>query len=331
LDELMPELLHSGRKKHRPWTAQEQVIAEVAAACGLNCAEIGRLLNRRTCVVSYRLTGHKRQHLLISGTQWTRQERTLAEVAAACGLSFSAIGKFLKCSPRAVKCRLSPFAAEQERKNARNRYHANPQKRLEQCRRYREANHQKTLEASRSRYMAGREKHKKRCREWAKANRDKVLDIQRKYRERHPEKVKEIARRHRLLNPSKAQARCRRACALRRAAKRRALLPATPPAIEARFNIWNKRCAFCGVKANHPRNLGHRRLTEDHVLPLSMRGLDEVDNIMPACSTCNSSKHNRSVESWYRNQPFFTDARWRKIQRHCPAAVIGQLPLALPA
>jgi hypothetical protein len=67
------------------------------------------------------------------------------------------------------------------------------------------------------------------------------------------------------------------------------------------------------------------------VLALTKGGLDEAVNIIPACTACNSSKNNSPVEAWYNRQPFFAATRWRKIQRHCPAAVVGQLPLALAA
>jgi hypothetical protein len=114
-----------------------------------------------------------------------------------------------------------------------------------------------------------------------------------------------------------------------RSARRQALQPVTRQQIDARFALWNYRCAFCGVDASHQRNKGHDRLTIEHVLALTKGGLDEASNILPACLTCNLGKHNAPVEAWYRRQPFFTEPRWRKIQRHCPAAVVGQLPLAL--
>jgi hypothetical protein len=104
----------------------------------------------------------------------------------------------------------------------------------------------------------------------------------------------------------------------------------TLAAKNARFALWRNRCAFCGVDAKHPRNAGHDRLTVEHILALTKNGLDEADNIAPACHSCNCSKSNAPVEEWYRRQPFFTEARWRKICRHCPGAVIGQLPLAMP-
>lgn len=51
--------------------------------------------------------------------------------------------------------------------------------------------------------------------------------------------------------------------------------------IKARY--WF-RCAYCGKK---------RRLTMDHVTPLTLGGLHVAKNIVPACQSCNSRKRNK--------------------------------------
>jgi 5-methylcytosine-specific restriction endonuclease McrA len=82
--------------------------------------------------------------------------------------------------------------------------------------------------------------------------------------------------------------------------------------------VGRRSCAYCGSP---------ERLTVDHVLALKCGGHDEAPNVVPACLRCNSSKSASFVEQWYRRQPFFDKARWRKIQRHCPDAAKGQLVL----
>jgi predicted restriction endonuclease len=170
---------------------------------------------------------------------------------------------------------------------------------------------------------------REKSRKWRKENPEKMRKAQTRWRKEHPESHCRHTQKWRNANPEKSREQVRRHQSRRRAASRRSILPATIAAIVSRFALWGDRCAFCGVDANHSRNHRHKRLTLDHVLALTNHGLDEPGNIMPACVTCNTGKRDHPIESWYRRQPFFTEARWRKIQRHCPAAVMGQLSLAM--
>lgn len=261
----MASVSQNGRRARRPWTAQDQIFAEVAAACGVGCKPIARILGRSDGTVI--------THLIPSAVQKVRQQN-------------------------------------------KRYYEANAAQERERKMRYRRDNPEKVREDARRRYRANPEKERERVRRWQKAN---------------PEKVIEIQRRVQINNPSNMRERCRRRREWRRASRRAALQPVTRAQIDARFALWGNRCAFCGVDANHERNHGRRCLTVEHVLALTKGGLDEAANIIPACSACNCSKNNSPVENWYRQQPWFTDQRWRKIQCHCPAAVVGQIPLALAA
>ena len=48
---------------------------------------------------------------------------------------------------------------------------------------------------------------------------------------------------------------------------------------------YDHRCAYCGKRAK-----GH--LTQDHITPLSKGGSHTLSNIVPACRSCNSKKHD---------------------------------------
>jgi 5-methylcytosine-specific restriction endonuclease McrA len=108
--------------------------------------------------------------------------------------------------------------------------------------------------------------------------------------------------------------------AFRRAGRRNALVPLTRHQLQHRFSLFGNCCAYCG-------NSG--KISIDHVMPLSKGGLDEHSNIVPACKTCNSSKNAKDVKDWYLAQPFFSHARWAKLQRHCGERICGQLALAI--
>lgn len=47
--------------------------------------------------------------------------------------------------------------------------------------------------------------------------------------------------------------------------------------------MFGGRCAYCGAMG--------KKLTRDHITPISKGGADTVSNIVPACMPCNSSKH----------------------------------------
>ena len=49
-------------------------------------------------------------------------------------------------------------------------------------------------------------------------------------------------------------------------------------------------CVYCGKKTY--------RLEMDHVVPITKGGYHSIDNIVPACRNCNSSKNNHNLLSW---------------------------------
>ena len=53
-------------------------------------------------------------------------------------------------------------------------------------------------------------------------------------------------------------------------------------------------CAYCGA--------ADRALQKDCVLPISRGGRYTLDNVVPACSSCNASKCNDEVSGWLRRK-----------------------------
>jgi 5-methylcytosine-specific restriction endonuclease McrA len=247
---------------------------------------------------------------------WTDQDQVTAEVMAACGIKCKAIARYMGRSDGTISAHLIQGETEKIFERNKRYYYGNLHEERQRRRRYYQSNINIERERSRLRYRANPEIEIARTRRWQEAN---------------PEKALEIRRRVYQNNPGAAREKCRRRREWRRASRRAALHPVTRAQIDARFALWSNRCAFCGVDATDPRNHGRERLTVEHVLALTKGGLDEASNIIPACTACNSSKNNSPIEDWYRQQEWFTEARWAKIQKHCPAAVVGQLPLALAA
>lgn len=73
------------------------------------------------------------------------------------------------------------------------------------------------------------------------------------------------------------------------------------------LDAW-ARCAYCGADGV--------ALQKDCVLPISRGGRYTIDNVVPACRSCNASKCNDEVTSWMRrrrlDEPRFL-LRWMEI------------------
>ena len=90
--------------------------------------------------------------------------------------------------------------------------------------------------------------------------------------------------------------RSRRARAARRRQRRmqRVEHDLTPQQWDALQQAWGGGCAYCGA-TNTP-------LHRDCVLALSRGGRYTLDNIVPACPSCNTSKCNEEVTAWLRRK-----------------------------
>ncbi len=55
-------------------------------------------------------------------------------------------------------------------------------------------------------------------------------------------------------------------------------------------------CAYCGTSGD--------AMQKDCVLALSRGGRYTIDNVVPACRSCNASKCNFEVTSWMRRKRF---------------------------
>jgi 5-methylcytosine-specific restriction endonuclease McrA len=53
-------------------------------------------------------------------------------------------------------------------------------------------------------------------------------------------------------------------------------------------------CAYCGA--------ADRPLQKDCLLPISRGGRYTVNNVVPACGSCNASKCNTEVTTWLRRK-----------------------------
>lgn len=150
----------------------------------------------------------------------------------------------------------------------------------------------RTLQKSNPKYA---EQHRESARKWEIAHREQRRQIERnryaknspeitetkkKWRQDNPEKVKEIRKRTYENNKEKS---------FIRAHKRRTLIGnATAEDIKELKSSYGF-CVYCNKKV---------KLEIDHIKPITLGGTNDVENLVPVCRSCNSSKRNKTLLSW---------------------------------
>ena len=67
-------------------------------------------------------------------------------------------------------------------------------------------------------------------------------------------------------------------------------------AIGSLFNFFNNKCAYCET---------NKAVCLDHVTPIKYKNDNSPQNLLPVCTTCNSSKnakHFLQTIEWYHNK-----------------------------
>lgn len=144
------------------------------------------------------------------------------------------------------------------------------------------------VEAERNFALYGRRSHP-RLLKWQRANPERQRATKRRHRERHLEQERERVRRWWAANVDYGRLHNHRR---RVRAKGAPSLPFTAEQLAAKVAFWGDRCAYCGKAWT----------TLDHVIPLARGGWHCLSNLRPACRSCNSSKHMKTLLEWLSNR-----------------------------
>jgi len=66
------------------------------------------------------------------------------------------------------------------------------------------------------------------------------------------------------------------------------------------LKYFDYKCAYCGKS---------KKLSIDHIIPLTKNGINSLSNIVPSCKSCNSSKSNHNYENWYKSKEFYAEEK----------------------
>lgn len=137
----------------------------------------------------------------------------------------------------------------------------------ERCRAYASANKDAARDRFRKWESENKEANRAKSRDWNRRNPDKVSEGWRKWIERNPERAKELHVR---------SSQCYRA--------RKRGAPGNGATLSELVLIHGPLCHLCKEATAD---------TVDHVIPLSRGGSNYLENLKPACKSCNSRKGNR--------------------------------------
>lgn len=74
--------------------------------------------------------------------------------------------------------------------------------------------------------------------------------------------------------------------------------------------FFDHSCAYCGMSEELHKEVHKQQLHKEHV---EHNGSNGIDNCVPACRPCNSSKRTYSLNEWYLKQDFFDTNKLNKI------------------
>lgn len=134
---------------------------------------------------------------------------------------------------------------------------------------YSEANKDKISEYHKNYYSKNKKYFKLRNESYYKTNKEKVRLLVRSYAKKNPDKVK-------IYSENKRSRKF--------GSRDRVSLDEW----NAILNRFGHKCLCCGKEGI--------KLTQDHVIPLTLGGRHSIDNIQPLCTSCNSRKHTQIVD-----------------------------------
>lgn len=135
-------------------------------------------------------------------------------------------------------------------------------------------------------YQANRERVLLHVKEYSERNKSKVLAYQAKYYESNTDRVKANVSAYRRANPEKKMHLENK----RRASKFKNGGSHTLDDRLAKFARLGNVCYYCHLD---------KPLTIDHDVPLSRGGTDNIENILPACRSCNSKKNHLTAAEYF--------------------------------
>lgn len=153
-------------------------------------------------------------------------------------------------------------------------YRNNTEKSHAKTRRWQAANPDKVRLYNHNNRMKNLEDRRERSRQWHRTNAERSSEYQMRFRREHRDYI-------------------RMASHIRRQRKRQLIEDFTVEQWENCLRYWNGVCCYCGAQQSF-----FHTIEQDHFVSLTAGGGYTALNIVPACKSCNISKHNYDARDW---------------------------------
>lgn len=171
------------------------------------------------------------------------------------------------------------------------------------CKEYRLENKEKQKEYMMIYHIENKERLLLSRKKYREANKDYFIKFEKQRYENRREYMQEYLKEYGRLNKDKINGYNH---------KKRAIKMSMPHTFKIKqwrevIREFENQCAYCGKT---------EELQQEHFIALSMGGEYTKNNIIPACKSCNCSKHNKDFFYWYPLQSFYLKSREQKILKY---------------
>lgn len=174
-----------------------------------------------------------------------------------------------------------------------------------------EEDKEKFAKRIRNQYMKNIERYKEYHKNYYEDNKEKITKAAKIYRQVRKDFLIIAKRKWRKNNPELDRLYSQRRLA------RKANLPDTLTADEwfKTLEFFDHSCSKCGSDD----------ITMDHWIPISFKGDNpgtQIFNVIPLCQSCNSSKHSKMPEIYYKDEPEFYNMITEYLESRRPLDVV---------
>ena len=200
------------------------------------------------------------------------------------------------------------YEANKEYYKKRNKqyYEINKEQILEQCKIYRNS-HKEQISEYKKKYS--KDKKAISDKKYYEANKEKIAKQNKQYYEINKERILERCKIYR--NSPKGQVNRFNSFSKRRVKKYNLGNGISEEQWLEMMNYFNWECAYSNKYIGGSNNKTFRSI--DHIIPISKGGLHEIWNVVPMDKGLNSSKNDKDMLQWYKEQTFFSEERLHKI------------------